>query len=173
MAEIYSFAPIADKNAEILILGSMPGCASLEANQYYAHKRNAFWRIISELLQWDTTLDYEARVIALKSARIALWDVLHSCRREGSLDSSIETDTLVANDFQHFFQKHHKIKRVFFNGTKAEACFKQQVLRKHDFSSISFARLPSTSPAHAAKSFECKLDAWQLILDDKHTMSST
>ncbi|MDH5552292.1 MAG: DNA-deoxyinosine glycosylase [Nitrosomonas sp.] len=173
MAEITGFAPIADENAEVLILGSMPGCASLDANQYYAHKRNAFWRIISELLQLDATLTYEARVNALKSARIALWDVLHSCKREGSLDSRIETDTLIANDFQPFFQKHHKIKRVFFNGTKAETCFKQQVLRKHDFSSISFSRLPSTSPAHAAKSFECKLDAWRLILDDKDLMSST
>ena len=173
MAEITGFAPIVDKNAEILILGSMPGCASLDANQYYAHQRNAFWRIISELLQWDATLNYEARIVALKLARIALWDVLHSCRREGSLDSNIETDTWVANDFQHFFQKHRKIKRVFFNGAKAETCFKQQVLRKHDFSAISFTRLPSTSPAHAARSFEGKLNAWRLILDDKDLMSST
>ncbi len=173
MTKIYGFAPIANKNAETLILGSMPGCASLEASQYYAHKRNAFWRIISELLQWDATLAYEARVIALKSTRIALWDVLHSCKREGSLDSNIEINTLIANDFQHFFQKHHKIKRVFFNGTKAETCFKQHVLKTRDFDSISFTRLPSTSPAHAAISFERKLDAWRLILDDKQLMSST
>ena len=173
MAEIYSFSPIADENADILILGSMPGCASLEANQYYAHQRNAFWRIMSALLQFDANLSYEEKTLALQSARIALWDVLHSCKREGSLDSSIEKDTLVANDFQHFFKAHQKIRRVFFNGTKAETCFKQHVLKKHDFDTISFTRLPSTSPAHAAKSFECKLDAWQLILDDKHAMSST
>lgn len=173
MTKIYSFAPIADNNSEILILGSMPGCASLEANQYYAHKRNVFWRIITELLQLDATLAYEARVLALKSAHIALWDVLHSCKREGSLDSSIETDTLVANDFQHFFHTHLKIKRVFFNGTKAETCFKRPVLEKHDFSALSFTRLPSTSPAHAAKSFEHKLAEWRLILDDKDLMSST
>lgn len=173
MAEIYSFSPIADENADILILGSMPGCASLEANQYYAHKRNAFWRIMSVLLQFDANLSYEEKTLALQSARIALWDVLHSCKREGSLDSSIEKNTLVANDFQHFFKSHQKIKRVFFNGTKAETCFKQHVLKRHDFSALSFTRLPSTSPAHAAKSFECKLDAWQLILDDKHAMSST
>ncbi len=173
MTKIYSFTPIADKNAEILILGSMPGCASLEANQYYAHKRNAFWRIMAELLQLDATLAYETRVLALKSAHISLWDVLHSCKREGSLDSSIETGTLVVNDFQHFFHAHQKIKRVFFNGTKAETCFKRQVLEKHNFSAISFTRLPSTSPAHAAKSFEYKLAEWRLILDDKDLMSST
>ena len=172
MTNIYSFAPIADKNAEILILGSMPGRASLEANQYYAHKRNVFWRIMVELLQLDATA-YEARVLALKSAHIALWDVLHSCKREGSLDSSIEADTIVANDFQHFFHAHQKIKRVFFNGIKAETCFKRQALEKHDFSALSFSRLPSTSPAHAAKSFEHKLAAWRLILDDKDLMSST
>lgn len=173
MTKIYSFTPIADKNSEILILGSMPGCASLEANQYYAHKRNAFWRIMAELLQMDPTLGYEARVLALKSAHITLWDVLHSCKREGSLDSRIETDTLVANDFQHFFYVHKKIKRVFFNGTKAETCFKQQVFEEHDFNALSFTRLPSTSPAHAAKSFEHKLAAWRLILDGKDLMSST
>lgn len=173
MAKIYSFAPIADKNAEILILGSMPGCASLAANQYYAHKRNAFWRIIAELLQFDAALPYVAKTHALKSAGIALWDVLHSCKREGSLDAKIEADTLVANDFQHFFQMHQKIKRVFFNGAKAEVCFNQHVLSKHDFSALRFTRLPSTSPAHAAMSFECKRDAWRLILDDKQLMSST
>lgn len=173
MAEIYSFAPIADENAEILILGSMPGCASLEANQYYAHKRNAFWRIMSELLHFDVTLPYETRISALKSAGFSLWDVLHSCRREGSLDARIEPKTLEINDFQLFFQTHPKIKSVFFNGTKAETCFKQHVLKKHNFNTLSFTRLPSTSPAHAAKSFEYKCNAWRLILDDNHMMSST
>ena len=173
MAEIVSFAPIADENAEILILGSMPGCASLNANQYYAHKRNAFWRIMSELLKLDAKLSYDARTRALKSARIALWDVIHACERKGSLDANIEPSTLVTNDFPNFFRTHQKIKQVFFNGTKAETCFKQYVLKTLDFDGISFTRLPSTSPAHAAVSFERKLDAWRLILDDKQLMSST
>ena len=89
VAHIYSFAPIAERNAGILILGSMPGRASLAAGQYYAHAQNAFWRIISELLQFDPVSSYAVRVQALKSARIALWDVLRSCKREGSLDSMI------------------------------------------------------------------------------------
>lgn len=163
VAHIYSFAPIADRNAEILILGSMPGRASLAAGQYYAHAQNAFWRIISELLQFDPASPYEVRVQALKSARIALWDVLQSCRREGSLDSMIEADTQTANDFRTFFRTHPQITHVFFNGAKAEACFRQQVLRKIDSRALLYTRLPSTSPAHASLSYARKLEAWRTI----------
>lgn len=164
MERIYSFAPISDRNAEILILGSMPGCASLAAGQYYAHAQNAFWRITSTLLQFDPASPYEVRVQALKSARIALWDVLQSCRREGSLDSMIEADTQIANDFHAFFRTHPQITHVFFNGAKAEACFRRHVLREIDGRSIRYIRLPSTSPANASMSFARKLDAWRIIL---------
>lgn len=166
MTFIYSFSPIADEYAEILILGSIPGQASLTAGQYYAHNRNAFWLIISNLLQIDPAAPYETKVQALKSARIALWDVLQSCKRTGSLDSGIENDTLMINDFRTFFQTHKKIKRVFFNGAKAEACFNQHILRHTKLDAISFTRLPSTSPANATVSFANKLAAWRLILDD-------
>jgi hypoxanthine-DNA glycosylase len=166
MTFIYSFEPIEDEYAEILILGSIPGQASLAAGQYYAHNRNAFWLIISNLLQIDPAAPYETKIQALKSARIALWDVLQSCKRSGSLDSGIETDTLIANDFRTFFQKHKKIRRVFFNGTKAEACFKQHILRHTKLDFISCTRLPSTSPANATIPFTHKLAAWRLILDD-------
>ena len=101
-----------------------------------------------------------------QSARIALWDVLQSCKRTGSLDAGIETDTLITNDFRTFFQSHKKIKRVFFNGAKAETYFNQHILRHTKLDSISFTRLPSTSPANAAISFAHKLAAWRLILDD-------
>jgi TDG/mug DNA glycosylase family protein len=164
MARVQSFAPIADGNAEVLILGSMPGEASLAAGQYYAHPRNAFWRIMSELLQFDPGSGYEARIRALKKARIALWDVLQSCARQGSLDSMIERDTQIANDFRTFFRRHRKITRVFFNGAKAEACFKRQVLPEVVSGAVRCERLPSTSPAHASMSFEQKLAAWRLIL---------
>jgi len=164
MARIHSFDPIEDKNAEILILGSMPGRASLAANQYYAHTQNSFWRIISELLQFDHTAAYDVRTQALKSARIALWDVLQSCTREGSLDTMIERDTLIANDFRTFFSTHNRITHVFFNGAKAEDFFKRHVLQNIDSNSISCLRLPSTSPANAAMSFEKKLCAWRIIL---------
>ncbi len=165
MARIHSFEPIEDSNAKVLILGSMPGSASLAAGQYYAHGQNAFWRIISHLLQFDLASPYEVRIQALKSARIALWDVLQSCMREGSLDAMIERDTQIANDFKTFLQTHKKITHIFFNGTKAEHYFMRHVLRDIDSGSINFLRLPSTSPAHAAMSFEHKLSAWQIILE--------
>lgn len=159
---VRSFKPIADGKAEILILGSMPGRASLAARQYYAHPQNAFWRIAAELLEFDRASPYAKRVQALKAARIALWDVLHSCNREGSLDARIENG--VANDFRRFFRTHRKIRRVFFNGAKAEATFKRYVLSTLRSDSLSFRRLPSTSPANASMSAARKLGAWRAII---------
>jgi len=164
ITRIHSFNPIEDSRAEILILGSMPGRASLAAEQYYAHTQNAFWRIMAELLQFDRTSTYEVKIQALKSAHIALWDVLQSCKREGSLDAMIERDTQIANDFQSFFQTHPHITQVFFNGAKAESLFRQHVQQDLTNNTRNYLRLPSTSPAHAAMSFERKLDAWRMIL---------
>jgi hypoxanthine-DNA glycosylase len=166
MPRIRSFKPIADTNAEILILGSMPGRASLTARQYYAHPRNAFWRIAAEVLGFDRALPYAKRARALRSARIALWDVLHSCTREGSLDARIENG--IANDFSTFFRGHGKIRHVFFNGAKAEATFKRYVLPRLKGSALSCRRLPSTSPANASVSLARKLRAWRAILDLRH-----
>ncbi len=106
MPTIHSFQPIANHHAKILILGSMPGEASLAANQYYAHSRNAFWPIIAQLLRISPGVHYEERVAALKSCDIALWDVLKSCERTGSLDSMIRAGTHVINDFESFFSMY-------------------------------------------------------------------
>jgi hypoxanthine-DNA glycosylase len=164
MTRIHSFSPIAAHNARILILGSMPGRASLQAHQYYAHPQNSFWRIMSQLLQMAPDVSYDERVELVKSARIAVWDVLQSCIREGSLDSSIERDTLIANDFRRFFQTHKKITHVFFNGAKAETCFVQHVLGEIEHIPLNLVRLPSTSPANASTTFAGKLEAWRAIL---------
>ena len=142
----------------------MPGQRSLEAGQYYAHKQNAFWRIIGELLGLDPRASYAKRVRALESARIAVWDVLHSCTRAGSLDTSIDRASETANDFRDFFRRHPKILRVFFNGAKAEASFRRHVASGLDRTSIKYARLPSTSPAHAGAPYSRKLAAWKAIL---------
>lgn len=173
MARVRSFGPIASHDAEVLILGSMPGRASLAAGQYYAHPRNAFWPIISELLQFDAASAYKIRVQALKSARIALWDVLESCTRRGSLDAMIDDDTLAANDFQAFFRAHQEIRRVYFNGVKAEACYRRHVLPGVASAPIFYSRLPSTSPANASLSFARKLCAWQVILRSKSQRTSS
>lgn len=149
----------------------MPGIASLNAGEYYAHRQNAFWRIMAELLQFDANTPYAAKVVALQSAHIALWDVLQSCSRQGSLDTKIERGSEVANDFVSFFRNHPQIRQVFFNGAKAEAFFRREVLAKIDSSAMQLLRLPSTSPAHAALPYAEKLKAWRAILpprDDKY-----
>lgn len=165
MPQLRCFSPVADADAKVLILGSMPGAASLRANQYYAHPRNLFWRIIGELTGADPASPYAHRLHALKSARIALWDVLQSCTRQGSLDADIDDATLVPNDFESFFRCHPDITRVFFNGAKAEQCYRKYVLPFVGTGPIEYLRLPSTSPAHAAMSFERKLDAWRAVTE--------
>ena len=164
MSRIRGFPPVATASAHTLILGSMPGQASLQASQYYAHPRNAFWPIISELLQIESGASYSVRTRALKSAGVALWDVLHSCNRDGSLDAKIQPGSGNVNDFRRFLGRHRRITRIYFNGASAEMIFMRQVLPALNGICISLTRLPSTSPAHAALSFAEKLAAWREIL---------
>ena len=144
----------------------MPGKVSLAARQYYAHPQNLFWRILGEVSGTDSALPYAARVRALQSCGIALWDVLASCVREGSLDSSIDDATISANDFASFYRSHARIAQVFFNGAKAEACYRRHVLPllSVEPGRIKYARLPSTSPANASMPREHKQRAWKQAL---------
>jgi hypoxanthine-DNA glycosylase len=158
MIRIRSFPPVADDRATVLILGSMPGKESLKQNQYYAHPHNAFWKIIGELTGTPPHAPYARRLHALTAAHIALWDVLHSCVRHGSLDSDIEQEQ--ANDFATFFARHPHITRVYFNGGKAEQSFRKFVLGKQPLPPLELVRLPSTSPAHAGIRYEEKLKVW-------------
>jgi len=163
MADIQSFPPVVDQNARVLILGSIPGKASLEAGQYYAHPRNQFWPIMAELLGSSSLSDYAAKIRMLLDARIALWDVMKSCYRPGSLDTAIAKETIVANDFQGFFGAHPHIRHVFFNGVAAEQAFCRLVLPELNGDTLTLQRLPSTSPAHAALSCQQKLQNWHVI----------
>jgi len=166
MPHIQSFPPIADARARILILGSMPGEASLAAGQYYAHAQNLFWRILAETTGAEPSLPYVARAKALKSRGIALWDVLASCAREGSLDSAIDDASIRANDFVAFYRAHPAIAQVFFNGAKAEACYRKHVLPllAQGFGPQRYTRLPSTSPANASMSRIYKHRVWREAL---------
>ena len=163
MTRVRSFAPVATEDATRLVLGSMPGVASLRAGQYYAHPRNQFWRILGELLGWDPALPYAARIDLVTASGIALWDVLKACSRVGSLDAAIEKDSIVPNDFVTFFARHPLVRRVYFNGSTAESWYRRRVLPLLPPGPLVYQRLPSTSPAHAALSFEEKLAAWRVV----------
>jgi hypoxanthine-DNA glycosylase len=159
---IEGFPPLAAPRATVLVLGSMPGVASLRAQQYYGHPRNAFWPIMGELFGFSAQASYADRVQALTQAGVAVWDVLQYCVRPGSLDSAIEPASVVPNDFSTFFDCHPGIERVCFNGDRAAVLF-----RRHVAPSLAFVPprgylpLPSSSPAHAAMSLARKLEAWR------------
>jgi len=159
---IKGFPPIARPSARILILGSMPSAASLGACEYYAHPRNQFWPIAGAICGFDPQAPYARRKAALAAAGIALWDVVGSCVRPGSLDAAIDDDTIVANDFGEFLATHRRIVRICFNGRKAESAWRRLVeaqlppSRKPDY-----RLLPSTSPAHAGMSYLRKLQIWR------------
>ncbi|MEQ8849100.1 DNA-deoxyinosine glycosylase [Botrimarina sp.] len=157
------FPPIARADAVRLVLGSMPGAASLAAGQYYAHPRNAFWPIMGELYGAGPALPYADRQRRLCEAGVAVWDVLRSCRRLGSLDASIDAASEQANDFAAFFRRHPRSQLVAFNGQKAEQAFRRHVapVVAEELARVRLVRLPSTSPAHAGRSFEQKLAAWR------------
>jgi hypoxanthine-DNA glycosylase len=161
MSRIKSFPPIVSDNSKVLILGSMPGVASLKAGQYYAHPRNVFWRVMGELLGADPSLPYQERVVRLQAAGVALWDSLQACVRSGSLDASITEE--VANDFPAFFAKYPGISHVYFNGGKAETAFRRHVLPLLPSTQHVFKRLPSTSPAYAAMPLDAKVRAWSVV----------
>jgi double-stranded uracil-DNA glycosylase len=139
----------------------MPGKASLQAGQYYAHDRNTFWKLVAAIAGFDATLSYEERISSLIAARIAVWDVLTLCTRESSLDSDIEDP--VPNDFAEFFNAHRAIERVCFNGAEAETLYKAHIVSGVSIP-LEYRRLPSTSPANASISFADKLAAWTVGL---------
>lgn len=159
--------PVYAGTARVLILGSMPGARSLEAQAYYAHPRNAFWPIMGRLFGFSPTLAYARRLDRLRENRVALWDVIGRCRRRGSLDQKVEPESIVANDFERLFRACPRIELVAFNGRLAEQSFGRHVRPglSASLAGIERARLPSTSPAHAAMTFEQKFAAWQVALD--------
>ncbi len=156
---ISSFPPIINANSKILILGSIPGVKSLEKQQYYGHPQNKFWKIIFHLFNEDFTEDYIQKINILKKHRIALWDVIDSCERKGSLDSEIKNEE--ANQIPELLQKYPNIQAIFCNGGKSYKNL-QKMLGKTSI--IPFYLLPSTSPLHTI-SFEKKLESWKKILD--------
>ena len=167
MSRIHGFPPVVGKQPVVLILGSMPSVASLEHKQYYAKPQNAFWRIMGALFDAGPGLDYAERMARLIDARIALWDVLASCIRPGSLDAAIDMTSVQVNDLPRLVQDYPTIEAVFFNGRKAEQMYRRWAHAevrsiKPD---LSLHGLPSTSPAMATLNFEAKLARWGIVKD--------
>lgn len=160
---INSFAPIEPPHCRLLLLGSIPGKASLAAKRYYAHPRNAFWPIMTALLQLPADANYDQRIQALQQASIGLWDVMQACVRASSLDSDIQEDSIQPNDFAGWFQRHPETRAVFCNGGKALQSYQRYVLPLLDtpFCQLPVYQLPSTSPAHARLNQAQKLALWQ------------
>jgi hypoxanthine-DNA glycosylase len=158
---LHGLRPIIEHGARVLIVGNMPSVMSLAAQEYYANPRNAFWRIMGAIFGFDPSAPYEERTAVLRAHGVAVWDVLRSCRRVGSLDSAVEPDSMEPNDFVWLFDAYPTIERVAFNGAAAEKNFNRLVRIGPD---PRYQRLPSTSPAQTMP-YEDKLTAWRVIAD--------
>ena len=164
---IRSLAPVWDRHARVLILGSMPGEESLRRQQYYAHPRNAFWPLMGLLFGAGPELAYADRLARLRARGVAVWDVLESCERHGSLDSDIRRDSERPNAIPELLARFDAPRAVVLNGRKAQASFERfiaptlRVQRPH----IQLLLMPSTSPAHAALSYVDKRRAWSRMLE--------
>ncbi len=155
-------APVGDARARILILGSFPGEASLRAKAYYGHPRNQFWRLVGGVI--DETLHdlpYADRVARLVAHRIAVWDVIARCERQGSLDSAIRAE--VANDLDGLLRRWPEIATIAFNGGKS-ASYRRRVAAIPEAARCTLVALPSSSPANATHSFAVKQAAWDAAL---------
>ncbi len=167
--KIESFPPIGDSSACILVLGTMPGEESLRANQYYANSRNSFWKIMARFYGFAEDSTYQEKTESLKINGVAVWDVMHTCVRFGSIDSNIRQETIKTHDFLSFFREYPKITKICFNCRKAEQEFKRNVFPtlSTKLKCIAYMRLPSTSSAMTQKTFEEKYTEWS------HALKST
>ncbi|MDO8730011.1 MAG: DNA-deoxyinosine glycosylase, partial [Candidatus Omnitrophota bacterium] len=154
-----SFKPVVDRRSRVLILGTMPGPEALRRRQYYGFPGNHFWPVIQILFGLgDRPLSYPEKIRLLKANRIALWDVIASCRRKGASDSAITRVT--PNRIPELLKKYPNLRTVFVNGKTAQRLFRLHFGEKVK---LPVRGLPSTSPAHAAMSFQEKLKRWKVV----------
>lgn len=158
---IASFPPAVSDSCRTLVLGTMPGVESLRQQQYYAHPRNAFWKIMGAIFNFDSKLPYCERLKLLNSHGVALWDTVKFCERKGSLDSDIKCPEF--NDFTWLFNEYPSIREVCLNGKGAEKFFRQ-FQSANSLPELHITVLPSTSPAYASMRYADKLAQWRKIL---------
>jgi hypoxanthine-DNA glycosylase len=151
-----AFEPVANAHTRVLLLGSLPGEISLQRRQYYANPTNQFWRLMAPVVGADLTgMAYEARLAALLSAGVGLWDVIGSAKRAGSLDSAIRHYS--ANSLQTALGRFPSLRALAFNGGKALAIGRRQL---GETTRVALVPLPSSSAAYCAMPFETKLKRW-------------
>ena len=151
------FPPVVDQRTQLLILGSLPGEASLAVGQYYGNPRNAFWTLMEGVIDTPLVpLAYEDRLAALLAHGVGLWDVINEARREGSLDASIRDPS--ANDLLALIDTLPALRLVAFNGGTAAKLGARLVGDR-----VATIALPSSSPAHAAMRLEQKAQAWTVL----------
>ena len=154
-----AFAPVVDDKTRILVLGSLPGDASLKAVQYYAHPQNAFWRLVGAVAGRDlAALAYPDRLAALAEARIGLWDVIATAARAGSLDAAIRDAE--AADLRALVAGLPALRAIAFNGKTAARIGRRQLAGTRDRALLD---LPSSSPAHAGMTFADKRARWMAL----------
>jgi TDG/mug DNA glycosylase family protein len=157
--------PVVASDCRVLVLGSMPGAASIQAGRYYAHPRNRFWPVMATLAGVAAGARYEERLVALQRAGIGLWDVIGQCRRAGSLDSAIVRGSERPNALVPLIASLGQLRVIAFNGATAASLFRRHVepqlpqLRQP----VQRIALPSTSPAHAAMGVEALREAWNVL----------
>jgi len=166
-----SFAPLVGKHMHTLILGTMPGQQSLQRQQYYAHQRNALWPILCAIVGNDEPsyevhrlMSYEQRCVLVTQAGFALWDVLASCERPGSLDGSIVRHTEIPNAIPQLMARHPELHTIVCNGRTAEKLFKRHIVPQLSTPTVPMVSLPSTSPAMASLSLQAKYERWRVAL---------
>ena len=162
MVECRSFLPSIDGTSEVLVLGSMPGVKSLNEQQYYAHPQNRFWKVMGKICCCENLqeLEYKKKLQILLDNKIALWDVIQSCEREGSLDSNIQNEK--PNEISKLLKQYKNIKIICLNGNKSYSAFKKhfpELLKKY-----KCVKLPSTSPANARYRLDDLIKEWRNVI---------
>lgn len=155
--------PLVGPAPRVLVLGSMPGAASLAARAYYAHPRNAFWPIVGAAYGFDPGAPYAERAAALRAAGVALWDVIGACRRQGSLDAAIDPASIRINPVDALLARHPSIERVLTNGGLASRLYARHLVARLP-RAVAWHPMPSTSPANAGWPAARKHAFWRAAL---------
>ena len=153
-----SFKPVVDRRSRVLILGTMPGPEALRRREYYGYPLNHFWKILPQIFDKGPLDGYREKIRFLRKKRIALWDVIGSCKREGAADQKIQE--VKTNDISDLLRRYPNIRKVFLNGRLA-----QKLYQKYFGKSLRVPAcyLPSTSPANAGLGFEKKTERWRVV----------